>query len=40
MYNLSEIPSKNKISGIKHECKNDCGDEYYNIILPKYWTTV
>ncbi|RKF42605.1 hypothetical protein BCY89_03805 [Sphingobacterium siyangense] len=29
MYNLSEIPSKNKISGIKHECKNDCGDEYY-----------
>ena len=26
---ISEIPSKKKISGIKHECKNDCAEEYY-----------
>ncbi len=26
---LLEFPSKNKISGISHECKNDCTEEYY-----------
>lgn len=26
---LSEIPSKNKITGIKHECKNDCAEKYF-----------
>lgn len=26
---LAEIPSKNNIIGIKHECENDCAEEYY-----------
>jgi len=26
---LAEIPSENKIIEIKHECENDCADEYY-----------
>ncbi|SEH65537.1 hypothetical protein SAMN02927937_00709 [Paenimyroides aquimaris] len=28
-YNLSEIPNKSKIEGIKHECYNSCSEEYY-----------
>ena len=29
-YNLSAIPNRSKIEGIKHECYNSCGEEYHN----------
>ncbi len=28
-YNLSSIPNKSKIEGVKHECFNSCSEEYY-----------
>lgn len=28
-YKLSDIPNKNKIEGISHECYNSCEEEYY-----------
>ena len=28
-YKLSDIPNKNKIEGITHECYNSCGEDYY-----------
>lgn len=34
-YKLSDIPSKIKIEGIKHECYNSCGEDYYKSI-PNY----
>ncbi len=29
LLNLSEIPNKEKIEGIAHECYNSCGESYY-----------
>ena len=37
LYNLSEIPNKLKIEGVKHECYNSCAEQYYKtepIFLP------
>lgn len=28
-YNLSSIPNKSKIEGVKHECFNSCSEKYY-----------